>query len=282
MSENKTFYWLKLKEDFFKDDTMRFIESQPNGIKYSNVYLKLLLCSLRYNGSLVMLVGNKIIPYDIASLSDAIHVDADTVRASISIFCTFGLIQKMDTGELYMAQINELCGKETDKAAKMRRLRAERANASIGDARVTMLPERYPENRVKRLEYIDNNNMCVFGENDAKNDAILVAEEKHETKGKSEEVYSEEFEEVWKEYPRKKEKRKAYRCYNARRVDYTQVDLLQATKAYAEECKKRKTEECYIKLPATFFGKNEPFADYLNTEDVFEDKYEFDGTNPFM
>ena len=40
---NKRYYWLKLKENFFDDETIRYIEEQDNGIQYSNIYLKLSL-----------------------------------------------------------------------------------------------------------------------------------------------------------------------------------------------------------------------------------------------
>ena len=41
MSESKKYYWLKLKSDFFDDDTIKFIEEQENGIKYrKDVYIR--------------------------------------------------------------------------------------------------------------------------------------------------------------------------------------------------------------------------------------------------
>ena len=64
MSESKKYYWLKLKSDFFDDDTIKFIEEQENGIKYSNFYLKLCLKSLKTDGKLIRLVGETLIPYD--------------------------------------------------------------------------------------------------------------------------------------------------------------------------------------------------------------------------
>lgn len=76
--------------------------------------------------------------------------------------------------------------------------------------------------------------------------------------------YSVCFETSWKEYPRKKEKAKAYSCYKARLKDgYSEDELLQAIKNYASDCKINKTEERYIKLCATFLGPNTPFIDYL-------------------
>lgn len=75
------------------------------------------------------------------------------------------------------------------------------------------------------------------------------------------------FEELWSVYPRKKEKAKAYKCYQARLKDgYSEQNLISATKAYADECRKRKTEEKFIKLAATFLGPNTPFLDYIRTE----------------
>ena len=77
--------------------------------------------------------------------------------------------------------------------------------------------------------------------------------------------YTDDFEKVWKEYPRKKEKASAFKAYNARRKEYTPEQLLLATQRYAEECKILDTEERYIKHGSTFFGPSLPFADYLDS-----------------
>ena len=78
-------------------------------------------------------------------------------------------------------------------------------------------------------------------------------------------IYCVHFENVWKVYPRKSEKKKAYGCYKARlKEGYSEDELMQATVKYAEECKKEKREQRYIKLASTFFGVNTPFADYLS------------------
>ena len=73
------------------------------------------------------------------------------------------------------------------------------------------------------------------------------------------------FEEFWKEYPRKKEKQKAYKAYLARlNSGYSESELLEACINYAAECEKVGREERYIKLGATFLSVNEPFVDYLD------------------
>lgn len=140
MSESKKYYWLKLKSDFFDDDTIKFIEEQENGIKYSNFYLKLCLKSLKTDGKLIRLVGETLIPYDINSLSKLTGVEFDTVRSAMQLFESIGLIKILESGEIYLSQIDELIGSETDKAQMMRRLRAER---KLDSNNVTqMLPEK--------------------------------------------------------------------------------------------------------------------------------------------
>ena len=76
--------------------------------------------------------------------------------------------------------------------------------------------------------------------------------------------YCVRFEQIWKAYPRKKEKAAAYKVYKARLSDgFSEDELETAVKRYADECKKLHTEERYIKHAATFLGPNTPFVDYL-------------------
>lgn len=143
MAESKKYYWLKLKEDFFDDDTISYIEEQENGIYYVNFYLKLCLKSLKNDGKLIRLIGETLLPYDVNSLSKLTGVPVDTVRIAMTIFEKIGLVKIMETGEIYISQIGEMIGKETDKAAIMRRKRAE--NKMIGNNVTGELPKCYTE-----------------------------------------------------------------------------------------------------------------------------------------
>lgn len=147
MSDNKRFYWLKLKEDFFDDETIRYIEEQENGIKYSNFYLKLCLKSLRTDGKLIRLVGEILIPYDVKSLSSLTGVDIDTVRCAMALFEKIGCVKMLDSGELYISQLSEMVGSETDKARAMRVIRARE---KYGNDVTRMLPECYPEKDIEK------------------------------------------------------------------------------------------------------------------------------------
>lgn len=127
MGDNKRYYWLKLPEDFYDDDTIQWIEDQENGAAYVNFYLKLLLKSLSDDGRLIRYVGQRLMPYDVKSLARLTNTDADTVRVALELFVNIGLVERLETGELYMSQIDEMIGSETQAATRMRKMRARKA-----------------------------------------------------------------------------------------------------------------------------------------------------------
>lgn len=128
---SKKYYWLKLNENFYEDDTIAWIEEQENGVLYTNFYLKLLLKSLKENGKLIRYVGDTLMPYDTLALSKLTNTPVDTVKVAMNLFLQIGLVKQLEAGELYMTQIDEMIGSETESAVKMRRLRAREQALSI-------------------------------------------------------------------------------------------------------------------------------------------------------
>ena len=52
MADNRKYYYLKLKENYFDEDAIVLLESMQDGILYSNILLKLYLKSLKNGGKL--------------------------------------------------------------------------------------------------------------------------------------------------------------------------------------------------------------------------------------
>ena len=50
MADNRKYYYLKLKENFFDSDSIVLLEDMKDGILYSNILLKLYLKSLKNGG----------------------------------------------------------------------------------------------------------------------------------------------------------------------------------------------------------------------------------------
>lgn len=120
MSEERHYYWLKLQETFFEDDTIDYIESQENGERYVLFYLKLCLKALKNEGKLIRYVGEMLMPYDDIGIAKLTKTDVDTVRAAFLLFSKIGLIKVLETGEIYLTQLNELIGSETSAAKRKR------------------------------------------------------------------------------------------------------------------------------------------------------------------
>ena len=133
MSSNKRYFWLKLNENFFEEDTIAWIEEQENGKDYIIFYLKLALKSLMDDGRLIRYVGEKLIPYDVKALAKLTNTEIDTVKVAMNLFLEIGLVNQLDSGELYMTQIEEMVGSETRQASIMRKKRAREKQLELGE-----------------------------------------------------------------------------------------------------------------------------------------------------
>lgn len=125
------FFWLKLKEDFFEEQTIRWIEKQPKGKEYAYFYLKLCVKSLKTNGVLVQRVGSKLIPFDDKALAEFTFTDIDTVRVAVNLFLEIGLIEKLDNGFLYMKEVENLIGSQSKGAFKKQQQRIKNSQSNI-------------------------------------------------------------------------------------------------------------------------------------------------------
>nr|DAK62169.1 MAG TPA: Replication initiation and membrane attachment [Caudoviricetes sp.] len=135
MAENKRYYWLKLKEDFFEEDAVEWLEEQ--GKEYCLFYLKLCLKSIRTDGILIRNVGKLLIPYDAKKLAEVTRTDIDTVIVAMELLKKIGLVEVMDDGALYMSQLETMVGSESGSAARMRKMRAKNKDMSLCDKKVT-------------------------------------------------------------------------------------------------------------------------------------------------
>ena len=145
------FYWLQLKEDFFEDDAITWLEEQePNGRDYAYFYLKLCLKSLKSNGILIRRVGNMLIPYDNKKLAEITGFDFDTVVVAMELLKQIGLIQILENGEIYITELENLIGYKSKGALKKQQQLASRKLAEIeeGGQKVENFPPKIDiENR---------------------------------------------------------------------------------------------------------------------------------------
>gem|GEM_PF-855348 len=123
MADNKKYYYIRLKENFFDSDEIKLLESIPNdGYKFSNILLKMYLKSLKYDGRLMF---NERIPFNAEMLATVTGHSLGDVTRAIDMFKKFGLIEVLETGEIYMLDIQSFIGKTSTEADRKRRYRSE-------------------------------------------------------------------------------------------------------------------------------------------------------------
>ena len=136
--DNTKFYWLQLKEDFFEDDAIQWLEEQEKGKEYSLFYLKLCLKSLKTNGILIRNVGNLLVPYDAKKLAEITKTDFDTVVVAMQLLEKIGLIKILENGEIYLEQLEQMIGSQSIGAFKKQQQRR------IGRTNVRQLSSKCP------------------------------------------------------------------------------------------------------------------------------------------
>ena len=117
MSDNKKYYYMRLKENFFDTNEMKVLESMQDGYKYSNILLKLYLMSLQSDGKLML---NERIPYNSQMIATITRHSVGDVEKALVLFKDLGLIKVLDSGAIYMLDIQKYIGKSSTEADRQR------------------------------------------------------------------------------------------------------------------------------------------------------------------
>ena len=145
MADNKKYYYLKLKDNFFDSDEMIILESMPDGYIYSNILLKLYLRSLKYQGRLMF---NDKIPFNSTMLAQVTRHSVGDVEKSIRIFNDLGLIEVLDNGAIYLADIQNFIGESSTEADRKRgyrqRIELEKQALLTGGQMSDKCPDKNP------------------------------------------------------------------------------------------------------------------------------------------
>lgn len=250
---DKRYYWLKLKRDFFKRHDIRIIESMPNGKDYILFYLKLLCESVDHDGSLRF---SEQIPYNEDMLATITNTNVDIVRNAINIFAQLGMMEILDDGTYFMAEVQKMIGSaaDNDNANRQRRFRERQKELA--------LPNRYES---------------VTKNNESKSKSIELDKEIDNKKEISKEKkYG--FDTFWSAYPKKVGKEK---CLNWFLIHRPNDELLQKMLKTIEAYKNTKQWSVaqYIPHPYTWLNRGswddeieqETFSSYSNTPIEWEE-----------
>lgn len=153
--EDKKYYWIKLKTNFFDLPTIDWIMSQNNGCEYIVLYQMLCLKTANTDGKLVSQIGEMLIPYDIEKIArDTKYFSNDTIRVALELFKSLGLIYVSDDNTMTISNYDEMVGCESQWAEK-KRLYRQKQKQIEGQQQGQIEDNVRQEYRDKRLEIRD-------------------------------------------------------------------------------------------------------------------------------
>ncbi len=126
----KTYYWLKLQNDFFTQPRMKRLRQIAGGDTYTIIYLKMQLLSLQNEGYLYYEHITDSFEDDIALTIDE---DVDNVKVTISFLKSQGLLIESESGVYELPETKMLIGCETAAAARMRKYRDKKNGTAIDE-----------------------------------------------------------------------------------------------------------------------------------------------------
>lgn len=136
MADNKKYYYLKLKDNFYDTEEMIILQNMQDGYLYSDILMKLYLRSLKNNGKLMF---KDVIPYTPQVLAQVVRHQVGTVEKALKIFQDLGLIEVLDNGAIYMSDIQNFIGESSTEADRIRNYRLKIKQEVLGCTNVQQL-----------------------------------------------------------------------------------------------------------------------------------------------
>ena len=138
MSKSKRYYWLKLKEDFFNDVRMKRLRKISGEETYTIIYLKLLLLSLKNDGTLYFQHVDETFTKELALVLDETE---DDIGIALNYLLKVNLIETAVEDEYFMTEIPNLIGSETEWAKKKRVYREQLKADNVLEQSSLCLPQ---------------------------------------------------------------------------------------------------------------------------------------------
>lgn len=152
MAEEKRYWWLQVEHDFFEQKEMKALKRMSAGYVYTTIYLKLMLKSLKNNGSLYF---ESIEDDFISEIAFDIDESVDDVGAVFDFLKRKNLLIEVSEDEVSFPGAMQRMGSKTQSAvrkARQREREKQNDNRTISRQNVTMSQSSHVEKRREQLE----------------------------------------------------------------------------------------------------------------------------------
>ena len=125
MSNNKKYFWLKLKNDFFNQKTIKKLRKIAGGDTYTIIYLKMQLASIQNNGKLIFEGIENTFAEELALELDE---DLENVKVTLAYLESNKLIEIVEDDKYLLTAVPDVIGAESAAAERMRNSRKRAKN----------------------------------------------------------------------------------------------------------------------------------------------------------
>lgn len=134
---SRRYFWLKLREDFFRDKAMKKMRRIAGGDTYVIIYLKMMLMSIQTEGELYF---DGIENDFAAELALALDEDEDNVRVAIGFLLRSGKLIEKSKSVYFMPEASEAIGSESSSAERVRKFREKQRQERLENINQKALP----------------------------------------------------------------------------------------------------------------------------------------------
>lgn len=202
MADTKKYYWLKLKDDFFRDKRIKKLRRIAGGDTYTIIYLKMQLLSIKTNGVLIYEGVEENFAEELALELDE---DTDNVKVTLAFLQGNGMIEETEPDHFLMTETIKCIGSESASAERVRKHRERKEQKMLQcNAPVTESNTEIEKEKERELE------------EDIEKDKRALLPNGNDTERNKVEVISYEeiaFNEFWSAYPKKVNKKGCYKSF---------------------------------------------------------------------
>lgn len=136
MADTKKYYWLKLKDDFFRDKRIKKLRRIAGGDTYTVIYLKMQLLSIKNNG---VLIYEGIEDNFAEELALELDEDTENIKVTLAFLQSNGMLEETEPDHFLMTETIKCIGSESASAERVRKHRERKTqqllqcNAQVTD-----------------------------------------------------------------------------------------------------------------------------------------------------
>lgn len=124
----KTYFWLKIQDEFFRQKEIKILRNMERGAVYIIIYQKMLLYSLKNESKLFFDNLQDTFEEELALLLDE---KVEDVKATVDFLEKANLMECVSYDEFLLLQVNELTGRESETAKRVRKHRESKKEEDL-------------------------------------------------------------------------------------------------------------------------------------------------------